>query len=124
VDRSRLGIATSLTQFARSIGAAVGVAAMGALLSRGLSGVTLPGGAAAMAAGTMALSEPVRVQFAAALHQVFVAGALVSGAGLVATFFLPHVDFGHGVPAGSGERMISAELATLEPKDEPIAVAD
>ena len=30
VDRSRLGIATALTQFSRSIGAAVGVAAMGA----------------------------------------------------------------------------------------------
>jgi EmrB/QacA subfamily drug resistance transporter len=124
VDRSQLGIATSLTQFSRSIGAAVGVAAMGALLSRGLSGVTLPGGASAMAAGTMAMSGPLRVQFAAALHQVFVAGALVSAAGLVATFFLPHVDFGHGVTEGSGERMIEAEMATLAAQDEPVSVGD
>jgi EmrB/QacA subfamily drug resistance transporter len=93
VERSQLGIATSLTQFSRSIGAAVGVAAMGALLSRGLSGVSLPGGASAMAAGTTALSGAARVQFAGALHSVFVAGALVSAAGLLATFFLPHVDF-------------------------------
>ena len=45
VDRSRLGIATSLNQFSRSIGAAVGVAVMGAILARSLAGVTLPGGA-------------------------------------------------------------------------------
>ena len=44
VDRSRLGLATSLNQFSRSIGAALGVAAMGAILARSLGGVTLPGG--------------------------------------------------------------------------------
>ena len=47
VDRSRLGLATSLNQFSRSIGAAVGVAAMGAIMTRTLTGVALPGGAAA-----------------------------------------------------------------------------
>ena len=45
VERSRLGIATSLNQFSRSIGAAIGTAGMGALLTRALSGVQLaPGG--------------------------------------------------------------------------------
>ena len=39
VERSRLGIATSLNQFSRSIGAAIGTAAMGALLTRALTGV-------------------------------------------------------------------------------------
>jgi hypothetical protein len=121
VDRSRLGIATSLTQFSRSIGAAVGVAAMGALLSRGLAGVTLPGGASVMAAGTMTLSGALRVQFAAALHQVFVAGALVSGAGLVATFFLPHVEFGH---AGATQPKAAPEATAGNAKSEPAVVGD
>ena len=39
VDRSLLGLATSLNQFARSVGAVVGVAAMGAMLSRGPLGI-------------------------------------------------------------------------------------
>jgi fucose permease len=124
VERSRLGIATSLNQFSRSIGAAVGVAAMGALLSRGLADVALPGGAAAMAAGSIALSVAVRAQFAAALHTVFVSGAIASGAALVATFFLPPVDFGQGVPAGTGERMIEAEMSNLEPQDEPVGIIE
>ena len=44
VARSHLGLATSLNQFSRSVGAAVGVAAMGALMTRQLAGVSIPGG--------------------------------------------------------------------------------
>src|SRR6185295_1618462 len=103
VERSRLGLATSLNQFSRSIGAAVGVAAMGAVLTRTLTGVTLPGGAGALSAGTMALTEPIRDQFAMGLHRVFLAGLLVSLAGLIATLFLPPVHFSKPVPSGTGE---------------------
>jgi EmrB/QacA subfamily drug resistance transporter len=124
VDRSRLGIATSLNQFSRSIGAAIGVAAMGAILARGLSGVTLPGGAEAFAASAATLAGPVRAQFAAALHRVFVTGAVVSAVGLVATFFLPAVSFARGVPGSAGEKLIQAEMANLEPADEPVSVRD
>ena len=126
VDRSRLGIATSLNQFSRSIGAAIGVAAMGALMTRGLAGVVLPGGGRAglTASGAMALSAVARGQFAVALHSVFVAGTIVSGLGLIATFFLPHVDFAHQVSAAAGERMIAAEMGNLEPEDEPVAVPE
>ena len=124
VDRSRLGIATSLNQFSRSIGAAIGVAAMGAILSRGLAGVTLPGGADAFAAAGASLSGPVRAQFAAALHRVFLAGAVVSAAGLLATFFLPAVSFARGVSAAAGEQMIQAEMTSLEPDDEPVSVPE
>src|SRR4030095_16327791 len=99
VDRTQLGLATSLNQFSRSVGAALGVSAMGAILARGLAGMPLPGGAeAALASGAIALSGPVRDQFAAALHRVFMAGTLVSGAGLLATMFLPRVHFSQGVP--------------------------
>jgi EmrB/QacA subfamily drug resistance transporter len=124
VDRSRLGIATALNQFSRSIGAAIGVAAMGAILARGLVGLNLPGGADALAAGSTALSAPVRAQFAAALHRVFVSGAIVSAAGLIATLFLPAIDFRRGVPAAAGEQMLQAEMTNLEPEDEPVAVPD
>jgi EmrB/QacA subfamily drug resistance transporter len=124
VDRSRLGIATSLNQFSRSIGAAVGVAAMGAILARSLTGVTLPGGADAFAATGALLSGPLREQFAGALHRVFLAGAFVSAAGLVATFFLPSINFSRGVSGAAGEQMIQAEMTNLEPRDEPVAVRE
>ena len=124
VDRSRLGIATSLNQFSRSIGAAVGVAAMGALMTRALHGIPIPRANEALGGEAIVLTDALRQQFAYALHQVFIAGAVVSAAGLVATFFLPHVDFGRGVTAAAGEQLIEAEMANLEPDDEPIAVPD
>jgi predicted MFS family arabinose efflux permease len=124
VDRSRLGLATSLNQFSRSIGAAIGVAAMGAILARSLAGVSLPGGADPFTANAAMLSGPVRAQFAAALHRVFIAGALVSATGLVAAFFLPAVSFARGVRDSAGEQMIQAEMANLEPDDEPVAVKE
>jgi MFS family permease len=56
VDRTQLGLATSLNQFSRSIGAALGVSAMGAILALGLAGQALPGGAeGALASGALAL---------------------------------------------------------------------
>jgi len=124
VDRSRLGIATALNQFSRSIGAAIGVAAMGAVLARGLSGLDLPGGANALAANGAALSASVREQFARALHQVFVTGAIVSAAGLFATLFLPSIDFSRGVSGAAGEQMLQAEMTNLEPEDEPVGVTE
>jgi len=123
VDRSRLGIATALNQFSRSVGAAIGVAAMGAVLARGLAGVNLPGGADGLANGA-ALSGPVREQFAAALHRVFVAGAIVSAAGLLATLFLPSISFSRGVSGATGEQMLQAEMTNLEPEDEPVGVSE
>ena len=125
VDRSRLGIATSLNQFSRSTGAAVGVAVMGALLTRRLAGVDLPGGLGAISAsGGVALAGVAREQFAAALHQVFVAGMVMTTGALVMTFFLPAVNFHRGVPSNAGEEMIAAEMTSLEPEDEPVAVPD
>ena len=122
VDRSQLGLATSLNQFFRSVGAAVGVAVMGAILTRGLSGVDLPGGGHGLPAGELHLTGVARLQFAHALTRVFVAGGFMSAIGLAASLLLPPVDFGRGVPRGAGEHMIAAEMASLEPDDEPEAV--
>ena len=123
VPRAHLGLATSLSQFSRSIGAAVGVAAMGALMARQLVGVSLPGGADALATSGAMLTGAVRLQFAAALHNVFIAGAVAAAASLMATFFLPQVDLSPGVDVSAGERMLEAEMATLEPDDEPVSVS-
>jgi len=120
VERSRLGIATSLNQFARSIGAAIGVAAMGAIMARSIAGQSLPGEGLA-AATSMSLSPELRMQFATALHRVFVAGTVVSGLGLFASLFLPHLAF-KPVVAMAGEQLIEAEMASLNSEGEPIVV--
>ena len=124
VARAHLGLATSLNQFSRSVGAAVGIAAMGALMTRQLTGVSIPGGVEGLAATGAMLTGPVRLQFAAALHDVFLAGTALAGGSLLATMFLPPVDFSSGVPAAAGEQMIAAEMANLEPDDEPVTVQD
>jgi EmrB/QacA subfamily drug resistance transporter len=122
VERSRLGIATSLNQFARSIGAAIGVAAMGAIMSRSIAGVPLPGGEGSLASATaIALSPELQAQIALALHRVFLAGAIVSALALVATFLLPDVDF-KPVSGMAGEQLIEAEMANLDAKSEPVVV--
>jgi predicted MFS family arabinose efflux permease len=114
VVRAHLGLATSLQQFSRSVGAAVGVAGMGALLTRALANVSIPGGPEALSSAGVILSADVRLQFAAALHQVFLAGAVLAGAALVATFFLPAVELSRSIRAETGEQMLSAEMATLD----------
>jgi MFS family permease len=122
VDRAHLGIATSLNQFSRSIGAAIGIAAMGALMSRALTGVELPGGPGTLGPAVV-LTGAARTQFAAALHQVFLAGAGTAFVALIVTFFLPSVSFA-SVSHGAGEQMLAAEMTNLEPQDEPVGVQD
>jgi hypothetical protein len=112
VDRAHLGIATSLSQFSRSVGAAVGVASMGALMARQLNGVSIPGGAEAIAASGAMLTGAVRIQFAAALHYVFVAGTALAGASLAATFFLPPVDFSPRMVPVSGDQPTSSPFVS------------
>ena len=124
VERSRLGIATSLNQFSRSIGAAFGTAAMGALLTRALVGVELPGGTGGLGASAVALTGVVRLQVAAALQQVFIAGGVTAVVALIVTFFLPDVSLSPSVSSAAGERMLAAEMTTLEPSDEPVAVPE
>jgi predicted MFS family arabinose efflux permease len=115
VPRAHLGLATSLQQFSRSVGAAIGVAVMGALLTRGLAGLALPGGIGSLGAST-ALTGAARLQFAAALHQVFVAGAVLAAASLVAAFFLPALDFASSVATSADEQLIAPELSTMDPE--------
>ncbi|MCA1593441.1 MAG: MFS transporter [Acidobacteria bacterium] len=153
VPRSQLGVATSLNQFSRSIGGAVGVAVMGAVLSAGLSshlsalardgasGLT-PEGAAALAANPNALIEPsargalspsaldaLQGAMAAAIHNVFWVGTALAALALLVSFWLPrHRDAAYEGPTEEAcapeacERMVMAELTTLDSEDEPVAV--
>jgi EmrB/QacA subfamily drug resistance transporter len=123
VERSQLGLATSLNQFSRSIGAAVGVAAMGALLAHGVGASVAPT-LGQHGAQALTLSPELRGQFAAALHNVFVLGAIISAGCLAGTFILPAVRFGEGLRASAGEEMIEAEMTTLDRDDEPVVVPE
>jgi MFS family permease len=122
VDRSLLGTATSLNQFSRSVGATVGVAIMGAILARGLTGLPIPVGPTGITSGVIQLEGAARMQFAHALGRVFAAGGLMAAIALLSSLVLPPVDFSKGVPAGSGERMLAAEMANLESDGEPHCV--
>jgi predicted MFS family arabinose efflux permease len=113
VARAQLGVATSLNQFARSIGGAIGVALMGTVLSAGLAAelnkVAETNGslmtverAAELAANPNALIEPearaalppnvldaLQEAMATSIHKVFWVGTALSGMALLVCFFLP-----------------------------------
>jgi MFS family permease len=112
VTRERLGLVTSLNQFSRSIGAAVGVATMGAIVSRAAGASALPGGPDGLGGQVLAVDAVARGHFAVALHQAFLAGAVVSAVALIATLFLPPVRFteaeaSHPGPKSEAERKIA-----------------
>lgn len=72
VAREQLGVATSLGQFTRSIGGAVGVAVMGAVVS-----------------SAMPASGPSPAALALGLHRAFVTGAVVSVVALLSAWLVP-----------------------------------
>lgn len=113
VPRNRLGIATSLNQFSRSIGGAIGVAVMGAVLSAGLAAELgeyakrgtidlTPERARELAANPNALIDPaaraglspetfdaLQNAMTEAIHNVFWIGTLLAALALLAAFYLP-----------------------------------
>lgn len=115
VPRSQLGIATSLNQFSRSIGGAVGVAVMGTVLSAGLTSYLSEAArknpsalsqerALELAANPNALIEPAaRVSLPPAaldalqsaltfsIHNVFWVATVVAALALLASFALPRM---------------------------------
>lgn len=144
VRRELLGIATSLNQFSRSIGGAVGVAAMGALLALGLhanivnaareSGGILPvERAVRLADNPTALIDPsaregigpealvvLQDSLIESLRPVFLLGGVFAFLGLIVTFlWLPAGIGRRDVAAADGERMVMAEMTTMDPESEP-----
>jgi EmrB/QacA subfamily drug resistance transporter len=149
VARSQLGLVTSLSQFSRSIGGAVGVAVMGAVLSSSLTshllalagqveGLTAERAAELAAhpnalidtAARDALSPPLvaalQTALASSLDNVFWVCAGSALLGLVAVCWLPRTiapPEAESCTAEAGERMLMAELTTLDPEHEPSGVS-
>jgi len=107
VDRGQLGLATSLNMFGRSIGGAVGVAIMGAILAAGLgeAGQHVP---AALESGIATIDPELREHFIAALNQALYASAVSTGLALLVSFRVP--DFAPGTRHESGEAVLTAEM--------------
>lgn len=113
--RQELGVATSITQLSRSLGATLGTAIFGTVMTSGLAREIpdhLPAGASGEAgaqalsggAGVGAVLDPgtfvnlppavvtgIREALAASLHPVFVAGVPIIAAAFVATLFIREV---------------------------------
>jgi MFS family permease len=131
VSRVQLGIATSLNQFSRSIGGAIGVALMGTVLSAGLvnelnkyaeanGNLMTTERAAELSANPNALIEPearvalppdvlnaLQKAMATSIHKVFWVGAILSGMALLVCFFLPR--------RGSEEEDKEIDSKSIEP---------
>lgn len=147
VPRTQLGSVTSLTQFSRTIGGAIGVAIMGAILSQSLSshllamagagGPLSPERAASLAANPNALIDAdaraalpasaiaaLQTSLAASLDNVFWLAAACALLALAAIFWLPKQI---GAPApesctpAAGERLLMEEMANLDSEHEPSA---
>ena len=151
VDRTQLGIATSLNQFSRAIGGAFGVAVMGAVLTAGLSNqlhqaaagqnsVLTVEQASGFASNPNALIDPgakaalppailatLQDAMTAAIHPVFWVGAVVCVLALFASFMLPKRRIGadqNAVDDNVGETMLMAEQTTINARNQPSAEAN
>jgi hypothetical protein len=131
--REDLGVATAATQLSRSLGATIGTAAFGAIMTRGLateiparlpSGADAGGLAGSGSAGVGAVLDPtsmsglppavvdaVRAGLAASLHPVFVAGIPILAVAIIATLFLRELPLREvsNVEASQGERAETKE---------------
>ena len=118
VPREQLGITTSLNQFSRSIGGTVGVAILGALLTAGLAEFSSNPNALVNPAARAHIpaAELVALQGAlqGTLRTIFGTCAVVSLAALAAAVLLPHRHVG-----AHPERMVMAEMTTIDPEHEP-----
>lgn len=122
VPRSELGVATGMINFARSIGATIGVAGLGAIFTHRLHGLLAAAGGPALLREPRALVEPsalaalppeavehLRGAMATALHGVFLVGIPVGVAILAATLLLrerplrttPHVGVAEELAPGA-----------------------
>jgi hypothetical protein len=139
VSRQDMAVATSATQLSRSIGAAVGLAILGTILTQGMASsmakylpaallqkVHLSGGAssagaifdpAALAHLPPAIEAGIRHGLADALHPVFLAGLPIIALAFIATLFIHELPLrmtAH-VAAGrrSGQTVLEPEEGTL-----------
>lgn len=139
VGREDLGVATATTQLFRSMGATIGIAILGTLLTGGMqteiakrlpAGASRAGGAGELDAGAVINPEgltrvppeflgPIREGIAAALHSVFLAGLPFVAVAFAATLFIKEVPLRrtvHSDAEGAGKTVL-AELGRARPED-------
>lgn len=119
VPREQLGITTSLNQFSRSIGGALGVAILGAMLAAGLAQFSQDPNALVNpeARAHIAPAELAQLQGAleGTLRNIFWASAAVVAIAIGGALTLPR-----GTMAEAhGERMVIAEMTNIDPEHEP-----
>lgn len=145
VPRTQLGITTSLNQFSRSIGGAVGVAVMGAILTASFhaASVDIARSSALPASQVRSIGAEVLIDPAAqrgipaqtlaalrtalvdSIRNVFHAGAVASVLGLIACFWLPGLSAVAAARADRqpledcGEQMLMAEITMIDAPHEP-----
>jgi MFS family permease len=147
VDRSKLGVATSLNQFSRAIGGAFGVAILGAFLSAGLimhlnkaaearpeilspaqaaefasnpNALIIPEAKAAIAPATLAVLQD---SMASSILIVFWVAAAMSALAFFVALFLPaHNPLLKAEPGEDvGEKMLMAEQTMINARNQPVA---
>jgi EmrB/QacA subfamily drug resistance transporter len=140
VPKSQLGIATSLNQFFRSIGGAMGVALLGAVLSANLAtnlhrAAMVPNApltsedADRLSENPSALVTPearaairpevlstLQEAMAKSIRSVFGASAVMCVLGLIVAFFMPP---GRPVQPQAGEEFVMAEMTSIDAENEP-----
>jgi MFS family permease len=125
VTRDQLGITTSLNQFSRSIGGALGVAILGALLASGLAAFAQNPNALVNAEARAHIGPAALAQLQGALERtlrmIFAVSAGVVAAALLAAFAIPAGRVGGRVDDDSGRRLVMAEMTNIDAGNEPEA---
>ena len=124
VQREQLGITTSLNQFSRSIGGALGVAILGAVLAAGLAEFSQNPNALVNPEARAHISavelEQLQGALEGTLRNIFRVCAAVVALALGAAFALPRGRLSemHGE---AGQRMVMAEMTNIDAEHEPEA---
>lgn len=124
VQREQLGITTSLNQFSRSIGGALGVAILGAVLAAGLAEFSQNPNALVNPEARAHISavelEQLQGALEGTLRDIFRVSAAVVALALGAAFALPRGRLSemHGE---AGQRMVMAEMTNIDAEHEPEA---
>jgi EmrB/QacA subfamily drug resistance transporter len=124
LDMRDMGVGTSTATFARSLGGALGVAVLGALMNNRLAAELPSGGSGG---GSISINEPSKILalppqvremiqegFVAALHPVFLTAALVTVIAVVLSLLLPNHVLAGTRPAAPADRPRSSEEEATE----------
>lgn len=119
VPREQLGITTSLNQFSRTIGGALGVALLGAVLSAGLARFAQDPNALVNPAARAHMNPATLVLLQRALEGTLRNIFLVSAAVVVLALFVALTLPAGRVGTAHSERMVMAEMTTIDAEHEP-----